>query len=165
MEVVIKISFAKLHSCLCIGVAEFCSPDFSLSVLSLQVFVTAPNGMCSYGVGNVGNYTSRFTGRDIRDQAYDNPAGDYDYTSLIDQARDQTYVLIELFADETTPQMLFSTFLPGEMLPTTQFLTDEAPEDPNDGTQAPGGGGRSVESAVLYKSLLFILSFIAIVLL
>ena len=34
-------------------------------------------------------------------------------------SRDQIYVLTELFADENTPQMLFSTFLPGEMLPTT----------------------------------------------
>ena len=145
-----------------IGIAEFCSPDFSINVFTLQIRVTAPNGMCSYGVGNVGTYISSFTGRDISDQVYDNPAGQYDYSSLIDQAMDQTYILTELFTDNNIPQAVFSTFLPDEMLPSTQFLTEEAPEDPNNnGTPSPGGGGGgSAESIILSKSLILLLAFI-----
>ncbi|XP_065903018.1 uncharacterized protein [Dysidea avara] len=144
------------------GIAEFCSPDFSINVFTLQIRVTAPNGMCSYGVGNVGTYISSFTGRDISDQVYDNPAGQYDYSSLIDQAMDQTYILTELFTDNNIPQSVFSTFLPDEMLPSTQFLTEEAPEDPNNnGTPSPGGGGGgSAESIILSKSLILLLAFI-----
>ena len=135
-------------------------------MLTLQIRVTAPNGMCSYGVGNVGTYTSNFTGRDIHDQAYENPAGEFDYTTLVDQAMDQTYVLTELFTDNNVPQAVFSTFLPNEMLPTTQFLTEEAPEDPNnDGNPSPGGGGGSAESVVLSKFLAFLLACVMAMLL
>ena len=55
--------------------------------------------MCSYGVHNVGQYVSKFTGRDIRDQVFDNPAGQFNYNQLIVQARNQTYILNELMTD------------------------------------------------------------------
>ena len=87
--------------------------------------------MCSYGVGNVGKYNSTFAQRDVVDQAYDNPAGDYNYTELIDQAKHQTYVLTRLFNKTDIPESVFSVFLPNETFPTTDFLFIKPPVNRN----------------------------------
>jgi len=100
-------------------------------VSDIEIKLTAENGMCSYGVGNVGTYNSIFIQRDVVDQAYDNPAGYYNYTELIDQAKDQTYVLTRLFNKTDIPESVFSVFLPNETLPTTDFLFVKAPVNRN----------------------------------
>ena len=87
--------------------------------------------MCSYGVGNTGSYTSSFSERDIRDQAFKNPAGKFKYMELLDQAKMQTYVLTELFDNTCIPKSVFSVFLPYTTLPTTDFLSAQPPTDPN----------------------------------
>ena len=105
--------------------------------------------MCSYGIGNVGTYNSIFTGTDIIDQVFGNPAGRYDYDELIGQAMDQTYVITDLFDNSDVPVSLFSIFLPNTTMPTTDFLSDPAPTDPN----ASGG------SALLPCSLVIMLAY------
>ena len=85
--------------------------------------------MCSYGVCNVGHYNSTFEKKDIADQCF-NPAGQFDYDQLISQAKNQTYVLTELFSTTDIPQSIFSVFLPKETLPTTKFLGAPAPTKP-----------------------------------
>ena len=91
--------------------------------------MTQPNGMCSYGVCNVGHYNSTFEKKDIADQCF-NPAGQFDHDQLISQAKNQTYVLTELFNTTDIPQSLFSVFLPNETFPTTTFLDAVAPTKP-----------------------------------
>jgi len=86
--------------------------------------------MCSYGVGNVGTYNSTFTQRDVMDQAYDNPSGYYNYTELIDQAKNQTYVITDLFNNTDIPKSVFSVFLPYEAFPSTEFLSLPPPVNP-----------------------------------
>ena len=93
--------------------------------------IVSENGMCSYGVGNVGSYNNTFTRTDVLDQAYNNPAGYYNYTELIDQANTQTYVLTRLFDKTDIPESVFSVFLPDETLPTTNFLFVKPPTNPN----------------------------------
>ena len=85
--------------------------------------------MCSYGVCNVGHYNDSFRKQDIADQCF-NPAGQFDYDQLIHQAKNQTYVLTELFNTTEIPKSVFSVFLPGETLPTTKFLEAPAPAKP-----------------------------------
>ena len=93
---------------------------------------TATNGMCSYGVGNTGSYTSTFTKYDITDQVYNNPAGQFDCEQLLNQAKQQTYVITELFSSTSCiPKSVFSVFLPYETFPTTDFLRARKPSDPN----------------------------------
>ena len=91
--------------------------------------------MCSYGIGNVGTYDSSFTSTDIADQAFNNPAGRYDYGQLLGQAMNQTYIVNDLFENSDIPESLFSTFLPAETMPTTEFLSAPPPTAP------PSGGG------------------------
>jgi len=79
----------------------------------------------------VGTYNSTFTQRDVVDQAYDNPAGDYNYTELIDQAKGQTYVMTNLFSSTDIPKSVFSKFLPYEAFPSTEFLSLPPPVNPN----------------------------------
>jgi len=119
--------------------------------------------MCSYGVHNIGRYVSKFTGRDIRDQVFDNPAGRFDYDQLISQARNQTYIVNELMtelmmssATAETAQAIFSTYLPDEILPTTDFLTEPAPDGPSN---TNNNNGRATESVVLLKHLILFLGF------
>ena len=104
----------------------FCSPDFSVEFFGLEFPVTEANGMCSYGVCNVGHYNNTFKKQDVADQCF-NPAGQFDYDQLINQAKNQTYVLTELFNTTEIPTSLFSVFLPDETLPTTKFLEAPAP--------------------------------------
>ena len=96
-----------------------------------DIKLVAENGMCSYGVGNVGTYNSTFTKRNVIDQAYDNPAGYYNYTELISQAKGQTYVLTRLLGNTDISESVFLVFLPNETLPTTDFLSAPPPADPN----------------------------------
>ena len=114
----------------CIGIAQFCSPDFRIEVGGFSVPITAPNGMCSYGIGNVGTYNSTFTSTDIADQAFNNPAGHYDYEQLLGQAMNQTFIVTDLFENSDIPESLFSTFLPNEPMPSTEFLSASAPTAP-----------------------------------
>ena len=113
-----------------LGIAQFCSPNFTVEVSGFSVRVTAPNGMCSYGIGNVGSYNSSFTSTDIADQAFNNPAGHYDYEQLLGQAMNQTFIVTDLFENSDIPQSLFSTFLPDEPMPSTEFLSASAPTAP-----------------------------------
>ena len=108
---------------------EICNPNFTIPSLRLRTI--AVDGMCSYGAGNTGSYTSTFFKKDIYDQAYNNPADRFDYTELLKQAKMQTYVLTDLFGTTCVPKSVFSEFLPGETLPTTDFLFVSPPSDPN----------------------------------
>lgn len=87
--------------------------------------------MCSFGVGNVGTYNSTFTERDIAAQVFNNPAGQYNYTQLLSQAKNQTYVITELFGNSNISPSVFTTFLPNETFPTTDFLSAPAPIHPS----------------------------------
>ena len=112
-----------------IATTAFCSPDFSVDFLGSKFQVTEFNGMCSYGLCNVGYYNNTFEKQDVADQCF-NPAGQFDHDQLINQAKNQTYVLTELFSTTEIPKSLFSLFLPGETLPTTEFLKAPAPAKP-----------------------------------
>ena len=138
------------------GIAEFCDPNYTIEVpgYSDPVHITAPNGMCSYGIGNVGTYNSIFTSTDIIDQVFGNPAGRYDYDELIEQAVHQIYVITDLFYTSNLPKSLFSIFLPNTTISTTDFLSDPAPVDPN----ASGG------SALLPCSLAYSIVSLALLL-
>ena len=85
--------------------------------------------MCSYGAGNVGTYNSTFEQEDITAQAFNNPAGRYNYTQLLNQARSQTYVITELFNNSDISPTVFNIFLPNEAIPTTDFLSVTVPID------------------------------------
>lgn len=106
---------------------QFCDPSVRVSTFALTFSMTAPNGMCSYGVGNVGTYNSSFAITDISKQVFKNPAGQYNYTQLIDQAVNQIYVITDLFNNSNIPDSLFSAFLPDDTMPTTAFLHAPAP--------------------------------------
>ena len=93
--------------------------------------------MCSYGAGNTGSYNSTFFQRDIIDQAFGNPAGNFNYTQLLSQAKMQTYVLTELFQETDISESIFSVFMSDETLPTIAFLSAEPPTDPNPSTAPP----------------------------
>lgn len=108
---------------------RFCSPDFSVEFFGLQFQVTEANGRCSYGVCNVGHYNETYKKQDVVDQCF-NPAGQFNYDQLINQAKNQTYVLTKLFSTTEIPKSVFSVFLPGETLPTTKFLEAPAPVKP-----------------------------------
>ena len=110
--------------------------------------------MCSYGVGNVGTYNSSFTGVDINEQAFNNPAGRYNYSELVAQAMNQTYVISELFDNSGVPQSLFFTFLPNDTMPNTSFLFTPTPTE----TTNPGGTG-GAESSVFSCSLVAVLTY------
>lgn len=111
------------------------APSYITQLLPTQITlkVISANGMCSYGVGNTGNYTSMFSKRDIKDQVYSNPAGQFDYIQLVNQAKMQTYVITELFDTSSTciSKSLFSLFLPHKTFPTTDFLNAPPPVDSN----------------------------------
>ena len=107
-----------------------CDPTFSMMVFAYTFKTTAANGMCSYGPGNVGTYNSTFTEEDIAYQAFNNPAGQYNYSQLLNQAKMQTYIITELFNNSGISSSMFNIFLPDEMIPTTDFLTAPAPGDP-----------------------------------
>lgn len=127
---------------------EICDPDFSIPISNVATIIptlspfitpppvitinlTAPNGMCSYGVGNTGNYDSSFSKIDIKDQAFGNPAGKFCYGQLLSQAKMQTYIITELFGSTCIPKSVFSVFLPYNTCPTTDFLNAQPPTDPN----------------------------------
>ena len=117
--------------------------------------------MCSYGIGNVGTYISSFASTEIADQAFNNPAGQYNYTQLLGQAMSQAYIVTDLFENSDIPESLFSTFLPDESMPTTEFLSASAPTEPP--TDPPtdstgGGGGSSATSFVFSCSLMAVLA-------
>ena len=146
-----------------LGIAQFCSPDFTIEVSGFSVPITAPNGMCSYGIGNVGTYDSSFTSTDIADQAFNNPAGRYDYEQLLGQAMNQTFIVTDLFENSDIPAPLFSTFLPNEPMPSTEFLSASAPTAPptvlTDPTTGGGGGSSgSVTSFIFSCSLVAVLA-------
>ena len=142
-----------------IGIAEYCSPGFTVEVSGFPFQITAPNGMCSYGIGNVGTYDSSFTSTDIADQVFDNPAGRYDYEQLLGQAMNQTFIVTDLFENSDIPQSLFSTFLPDEPMPSTEFLSASAPTGPStDPTSGGGGSSGSATSFVFSCSLMAMLA-------
>ena len=145
-----------------IGIAEFCSPDFAIMVSSFSVPITATNGMCSYGIGNVGTYDSSFTSTDIADQAFNNPAGRYDYEQLLGQAMNQTFIITDLFENFDIPVSLFPTFLPDEPMPSTEFLSASAPTEPptvpTDPNDDGGGSSGSATSFVFSCSLMAVLA-------
>ena len=116
---------------------ELCSPDFSVQFSGITFKTTAANGMCSYGAGNTGNYSSTFKKKDIIDQAYGNPAGHFNYNQLLNQAKEQTYVLTELFRETDIHKSVFSVFMPGTTLPTTEFWSALPPSNPNPTTSTP----------------------------
>jgi len=131
--------------------------------------LTAPNGICSHGVGNVGTYNSNFFSADVTEQVFNNPAGRYDYKQLIDQAKGQTYIITDLFNNSNIPESMFSTFLPNDTMPTTAFLSDPAPTDPNPTNPSPSnpanptspnpaGGGGGATSLVLSCPLVIVLA-------
>ena len=84
----------------------------------------------------MGTYDSSFTSTDIADQAFNNPAGRYDYEQLLGQAMNQTFIVTDLFENSDIPESLFSTFLPDEPMPSTEFLSAPPPTDPNSGGSA-----------------------------
>lgn len=139
------------------GTAEFCSPDYMIEVVGRPLQITAPNGMCSYGIGKVGTYNSTFISMRIADQIFNNPAGRYNYKELIDQAMSQTYVVTDLFTNSDVPESLFSMFLPNETMPTTEFLSAPAPTNPN--------VGGSASSLVLSYFLVFVVAYSTLALL
>ena len=85
--------------------------------------------MCSYGIGNVGTYNSTFVREDIAAQTFNNPAGQFNYTQLLDQARNQTYIITELFNNSDISNSISNIFLPNEPYPTTDFLSVTVPID------------------------------------
>ena len=86
----------------------------------------------------MGTYNSSFTSTNIVDQAFNNPAGRYNYGQLLGQAMNQTYIVNDLFENSDIPESLFSTFLPAETMPTTEFLSASAPTaPPTDPSSAP----------------------------
>ena len=102
-----------------------------ITSITLKITAHATGGMCSYGVGNTGSYASTFSKRDIIDQACNNPAGQFDYTQLLNQAKTQTYIITELFSTTCIPKSVFSVFLPSKTFPTTDFLKTQPPTCPN----------------------------------
>jgi len=110
---------------------KFCDPNFSVKVITFTIKMTAANGMCSFGAGNVGTYNSTFTKKDIPAQVFNNPAGQFNYTQLLSQAKTQTYVITELFNSSNISPSVFTTFLPNETFPTTDFLSAPAPIHPS----------------------------------
>ena len=106
---------------------KFCNPTFSIEYSGITLQVTTENGMCSYGAGNVGTYNSTFVQEDIAVQTYNNPAGRYNYTQLLNQARSQTYIITELFNNSDISSTIFNIFLPNEAIPTTAFLSVTVP--------------------------------------
>ena len=79
--------------------------------------------MCSYGIGNEGTYNSSFTSTDIANQIFNNPAGRCDYEQLLGQAMNQTFIVTDQFENSDILESLFSTFLPDEPMPSTEFLS------------------------------------------
>ena len=128
----IVCTYDKLLLSLCTYTARetLCDPSFSRRLLHYTFKTTAANGMCSFGLGNVGSYNSTFTEEDIAYQAFNNPAGQYNYTQLLDEAEMQTYIITELFNDPDISSSVFNVFLPDETIPTTDFLAAPAPDDP-----------------------------------
>lgn len=111
---------------------KFCDPSFSLaSGIYEKIKSTSANGECSFGVGSVGTYNSTFTKQDIAAQTFNNPAGQFNYTQLLNQAKDQTYMITELFDNWHISPSLFTIFLPNETIPTTDFLSAPAPNGPD----------------------------------
>ena len=108
---------------------KFCNPTFSIEYSGITLQVTTENGMCSYGTGNVGTYNSTFVREDIAVQTFNNPAGRYNYTQLLNQARSQTYIITELFTNSDISSTMFNIFLPNEAIPTTDFLSITVPID------------------------------------
>lgn len=108
---------------------KFCNPTFSIEYSGLTFQTTAENGMCSYGAGNAGTYNSTFVQEDIATQTLNNPAGQYNYTQLLNQARSQTYIITELFSNSDISPTMFNIFLPDEAIPTTDFLSITEPID------------------------------------
>ena len=104
-----------------LAIERFCSPNFSVPISNFEFKITAENGNCSYGIDNVGTYNSTFNKKDVVDQVNENPAGHFNYTQLIDEAKNHTYVVTEVFEDGEIPESMFSMFLPEETLPTTTF--------------------------------------------
>ena len=147
--------YIEVLNCCClwiVGIAEYCNPNFRIEVSRFTVSITAPNGMCSYGIGNVGTYISSFASTEIADQAFNNPAGQYNYSQLLGQAMSQAYIVTDLFENSDIPESLFSTFLPDESMPTTEFLSASAPIQ-------PPGGGSSATSFVFSCSLMAVLAY------
>ena len=107
-----------------------CDPSFSQQFLGLTFKTSSANGNCSFGLGNVGTYNSIFKEEDIAYQAFNNPAGQYNYTQLHNQAEMQTYIITELFNDPDISSSMFNIFLPNEAIPTTDFLSAPAPDGP-----------------------------------
>ena len=99
----------------------------------------------------MGTYDSSFTSTDIADQAFNNPAGRYDYGQLLGQAMNQTYIVNGLFENSDIPESLFSTFLPAETMPTTEFLSASAPTapPPTNPTGPSGDGGFAFSCSIL----------------
>jgi len=104
-----------------LAIERFCNPNFTVTVSSFELAITAENGKCSYGVNNVGTYNSTFDKKDIVDQVNENPAGHFNYSQLMDEANKHTYVVTELFENSDIPESVFSMFLPEDSLPTTTF--------------------------------------------
>ena len=114
-----------------IGIGEFCSPGNRIEVSGFSLSITSPNGMCSYGIGNVGTYNSSFISTEIADQVFNNPAGRFDYEQLVEQAMGQTYIVSDLFVEDSgIPESEFSTYLPNDTMPTTEFLSAPPPTAP-----------------------------------
>ena len=107
-----------------------CDPSFNQMFRGYTFKTTSANGNCSFGLGNVGTYNSTFMEEDIAYQAFNNPAGQYNYTQLHNQAEMQTYIITELFNDPDISSSMFNIFLPNEAIPTTDFLSAPAPDGP-----------------------------------
>ena len=108
----------------------------------------------------MGTYNSMFTSTEIADQVLNNPAGRFDYEQLLEQAMGQTYIVTDLFVEDSgIPESQFSTYLPNDTMPTTEFLS--APP-PNASSTDPGSGTTLVAFSWL---LLAMLSFSTLALL
>ena len=101
-----------------------------MMVLVYTFKTTSANGMCSFGPGNVGSYNRTFIEEDIAYQAFNNPAGQFNYSQLLDEAKKQTYIITGLFNNSDISPSMFNIFLPDETIPTTDFLTAPAPDGP-----------------------------------
>ena len=120
----------------------------------------------------MGTYNSMFTSTEIADQVFNNPAGRFDYEQLLEQAMGQTYIVTDLFVEDSgIPESLFSTYLPNDTMPTTEFLsapppnassTDPPTDPPTDPSTGPGSGTTLVALSWL---LLAMLSFSTLALL
>ena len=94
----------------------FCTDRMSLCDL---LMANGTDSNCTVGVNNVAPYLQLFDCLEISDQVH-NPAGSFNVSQLLHQARQLPYVMIDLL-NRSDVMMLSRAVLPG-YLPDTSFL-------------------------------------------